>query len=479
MKVAFKSAVRRMSGALQAAEAGSGPALPAVFGRVYRWFQDGLFRRLFKNAGILFSGNAVTALLGLAAVTLTARALGPEQFGILVLIQTYVLIVASLVSFQSWQALIKFGAEALEGKREEDFKTLIKFGTLLDAGSAVLGTAIAIAAVYWVSLWQGWGPEIVRMASLYSLVILFYLVGTPTAVLRLFDRFKLFAVQQVSASILKVAGVVAVLLAGGSLIHFLLVWMISESFSYLLLLALGWRELHRQGYTGVMKSPMAGITQKHPGLWRFVWVTNLTGSVKLAGRELDVMLVGAFMGAESTGIYKIAKYFAKILAQVTDPLDQSIYPDLARLWVEKATGNFRRVILRLGALTGALGIGAWVGLALLGRTIIDLTVGVEYRAAYIPLIVYMAPFVLFMFGVAFRSALLSMGQAGRVLQIHIVAYAAYFLALPFLMRNYDLLGAAISQAVFHSIWFVGMVSSIRSGISKQAEIPQPEKGSIR
>lgn len=74
--------------------------------RVLSWLQDDVFRHLFINAGKLLSANAIAAVLGLVATVLTARALGPEQYGVLALVLVYQLTVGKLVTFNAWQAVI-------------------------------------------------------------------------------------------------------------------------------------------------------------------------------------------------------------------------------------------------------------------------------------------------------------------------------------------------------------------------------------
>ncbi|MGH6915911.1 MAG: lipopolysaccharide biosynthesis protein, partial [Geminicoccales bacterium] len=89
----------------------------ALGGVVRRWVPDSIIRRLLKNLTYLFSGNLAASVLSLAALALTARALGPAQFGILVLIEAYIRLIDRLVRIEPWQALIKYGAEALEQGR--------------------------------------------------------------------------------------------------------------------------------------------------------------------------------------------------------------------------------------------------------------------------------------------------------------------------------------------------------------------------
>src|SRR3546814_2966375 len=92
------------------------------------------------------------------------------------------------------------------------------------------------------------------MATVYSVVILFHVSGMPTAVLRLFDRFKLFAWLQFVASLFKLVGVTVAFLSGAGLWAFLVVWALTDVLGKLLLLAVAWRELGRRGVLRVEAS---------------------------------------------------------------------------------------------------------------------------------------------------------------------------------------------------------------------------------
>ena len=61
--------------------------------RARGWFKDRLFRLLFKNVGVLVSGDALSSLFGLGYLALTTRALGAWQFGVLVLMRSSLFLV--------------------------------------------------------------------------------------------------------------------------------------------------------------------------------------------------------------------------------------------------------------------------------------------------------------------------------------------------------------------------------------------------
>ena len=167
----------------------------------------------------------MAAALGLIALALTARALGPEQLGLLALIEAYARVVDRLIRLEPWQALIKYGADALEGDRPEDFRSLLKFGVLVDAGGAACSAVVAVAFVVIAGPWLGWSEQTVQMAAVYSASLLFQLSATPIAVLRLFDRFGVFAWLEVATAAARVALFAVAFLTGAGLWTFLLLVM--------------------------------------------------------------------------------------------------------------------------------------------------------------------------------------------------------------------------------------------------------------
>ena len=425
---------------------------------VYRWFKEDSFRLLFKNAGTLLSGNMIAWILGLITFAITARILGPTQFGIFVLITTYVTIVDKILNFQSWQALIKYGAEVLEKKNNDSFKSIVKFCTLLDVATAVLGTIVSIMAASWVGQWLSWESETVLMAAIYSFVILFNISGTPTGLLRLFNRFRLFAVQNIVTATIKFVGILIIYFTGANLWFVLILWMITTILGQLLLFGLGWRELHKRGFERTSMAPIRDISTQHPGIWEFVLTTNLNSSIRLGSRELDTMLVGGFVGVEGAGLYKIAKQIAAIPAMLSDPLYQAIYPDLSRLWARGEIKTFKQLLLRSGLVAGGGATVIWLGVVLLGSFFIQIVFGAEFVPAQPVLVWYMLAMVIAIYGFPLQPAMLSMGQPKTTFWVHLLSTIAYFPLLVIFIEWIGLVGAGIAYVCYYLLWTGLMIS---------------------
>ena len=71
------------------------------------------WRTLITNAFSSFIGETTSSVLNLISVILLVKILGNNSYTIFVLAQSYMTIIDSLVNFQSWQAVIKFGRKRL------------------------------------------------------------------------------------------------------------------------------------------------------------------------------------------------------------------------------------------------------------------------------------------------------------------------------------------------------------------------------
>ena len=402
-----------------------------------RWFRDELLRRVFKNAGLLLSAQGLAGLCSFGFIALSARALGPELFGVLVLIQTYVQTVAGVTKFQSWQALIHYGAHHCEAGRRGALQGLIKFTMSLDLASSAVGTVIAVSLVAVIGPWLGWsGPE-QTWAQIYSLLILFSISATPTGILRLYDRFDLLAWQSLIMPASRLAGVTVAYGLGAPFWVYLAIWFVTGVLDRLSLFALGWRELARQGLIAGMGLSLRGVVSSHPGLWRFVWSTNLDTSLGQVMRRIDTLVVGWMLGPAAAGLYRIAKNFAKGLAAPVVQLRQTIYPELAKLLAQRDGAAVRRVMLRSGLIAGAVVTGLVLVVAAVGEPVLRFFLGAPYVAAYQVMVLLVVARSLSVFTFALGPALTAMGAPGVLLRINVCTALAF---LPILVLLLDWLG---------------------------------------
>ena len=423
------------------------------------WFDDGFLVRIFRNAGALLGGKAVAGVLSLGTLAVTARGLGPELFGALILIHSYVKLVGGLVKFQSWQAVIHYGASSLEHKRPQDLQALIKFTTALDLASAVIGMAIAVSLAGVVGAWLGWDEDTTSLVMVYSLLIAVTIKATPIGVLRLFDRFKLIALQTPLSPTVGLIGVALAYAWDGGLVAYLAAWFAAGVVESATLVILGWRELARQGLLRGLDFSLRGLAKPHPGLWRFVWASNVFTSLSAASSHLITLVLGWLLGPAAAGLYKIAHQFASVLVVPAAALRRTIYPEFARLVAKGDAARLRKLMLRAGLISGSVAVIVVLVIAGVGEPLIRLIVGEAYGAAADLLTLLAAGSAVMLYGFALEPVFFALGRPGIMLRLSVITAALNLVLIFLLVAEFGLIGAGMA-ALASTVVAVGLATTI-------------------
>jgi O-antigen/teichoic acid export membrane protein len=424
---------------------------------VRHWFADGIFRRIFKNAALLMSGRAANGLMSLATLSIMARGLGAEMFGIVILVQTYVLVITGLTTFQSWQALIRYGAISLKSTDPQDFQNLLKFTMVLDALGVVIGVTVGYVAAPLVGPYLQWTPDVIAAAQLYSFLILFTVIATPTGILRLFDRFDVLTLQASIAPLFRLIGVAIAAVMSAPLWGYLLAWFVAGVIGSVALMVLGWLEVRRRGHTTNMNWSLRGLSRGHDSIWKFSIVSNFHTSLQLVTGHMATFLVGIVAGPVAAGLYKIGKDVATTLTKPAEMLNQSIYPEFAKLGSDGAWNAFPRLIVRGGLLGGGAGLALLALCALAGEWFLVLVFGPDFAAATTVLILLVAAATLTVSGFSMDPAMYAMGRPGISFQVNAVAVFLVFLPLLlWLGERFGATGAGLAALASSVVTFTAM-----------------------
>lgn len=432
------------------------------------------FRGRVTHIGHLVSGNSVTLVLGLVSVALTTRTLGPEGYGILAMVIAYAQAIERFVSFQSWQPLIRYGAELTDDASRRDKMALFKFGFVLDVAAAATGWLIAVVLALVGSSLFSWTNETLRIVLLYCSVLLFAIKGTPAAVLRLAGSFRSLAYGQIiSVSARLILCTIAFFLNAG-ILGFILVWTTTQVLGSLVLMSLAFRELRREGLQGFLTAPLRGISARFRGLWRFTWSANLSLTVWSSAQQFDTLLVGALVDPASAGFFHLSKRVGRVAEQIGMQVQAVIYPEIAGLWAKGAHPAFQRVVVQVLGFLWGFGVLAFAFLLLTAETLLSWWAGPKFVPAAPLLQVQMIAVTLFMCGSVMRTALLSMGRDILIFVFVLAATAPFYVVALLLVPRIGAIGANIAHIVLGIIWVVGLGVQMRKSI--RYEQAQSTKG---
>ena len=386
-----------------------------------------LLRRMLRNSGTLLTGKLAMGLINLAATSIALRSLGAESLGLILMIHGLGQMASMLLRFQSWQAVLRYGAVSLEAGDGAGFRSLLRFTAGLDFTTGLLAAVLTAAAIWGFGPAFEIGPELVPAAMLYTTSTLFLATATPTGVLRLFNRFDLLATRDAFGAVIRLAGCALAALLGWGLMGFLLVWYLATALGGIALVQAAWQEVRRQGLLrGPAGERLPRAATAHPGLWHFVWTTNITTTLSLTSGRIGTLCVGLVLGPTEVALYEIGRQVGEAALKPGRFLSPAIYPELARLAASGDSANMRALLGRVLRLSTGGAVVLLAVLWLLSDPLLRLIGGAEALPA--------------------RSIMLYLGAASAI------GFAAF--ALEPLLMSVDRQGAALRARLLATVIFV-------------------------
>ncbi len=332
---------------------------------------DPLVLRLVRNVGMLLTGSFLGSFIGLISTSLIISRIGAGYFGMIALAQGYALIVDGVLNFQSWEAVIKLGAEVRE--REDELAGVFRVGFLLDASTAILGFVIAFfGAELLVSLFH-WDPSTIGLFRLFSFTILFNIQGTPIGILRLFNRFHVFAAQRIGVALFKLIIVVVIFFGKAPPIAFAIAIAVSEIADHLIVTISALSTLRKNGLSGWWR----GRLHSWKSVFTFAVWSNLTRTASLPSKEMDKFIV-SLISIEAVGVYKLFKQIGQIIRKLANPIYQAIYPEFSSLVSEGNIKRARRFVRKISLTISGVSILPFIVVVATAPYWLTLLLGAEF-----------------------------------------------------------------------------------------------------
>jgi O-antigen/teichoic acid export membrane protein len=443
-----------------------------AYGALRGWLGEEQFRLRFQNIGYLFTGNVTAGLLAIASFGLAARTLGPEQFGVLALLTAYVAFIEKVISFQSGQALIRYGTEAIEGGELEHFKGLVRLGFIVDFGVALIGTIVAIALSGLAASWQGWSSETQVILLGFCTILVFRVHGIPMALLRLWGRFRFFALEQAFNSTLRLGLVAIGFLTDQDLWYFALVFYLMQPVTIVTLMVAVWLEARQRNLLKVRAARVREITRRFPGIWRFAWSANLSQTLRASTMELDTLLVGAFTDTASAGLYHVAKRMGRVITQIGAQVQAVLYPEVMRFWVQREIAAFSHALRQTVSVLGGLSVILLIAIVITAEPLLTLVAGAPFAAASELLMVQVFAACLYLLAQGLRPALLSTGHERELLVSSFWATLLFQVTAVLLLPVIGPMGANIAHVISGITWLAWLLWFVRRAVAQAEKDPQ-------
>lgn len=299
--------------------------------------------KLAKNVFTIVVGQGGASALNMLTSFVSAGFLGVAGYGSLMIGQTYMQAIDSLLNFQSWQSVIRYGSISLEKRDERGLAACIKAAFLVDVISAVAGCVISFAIVGFVAGVLGWDSAASAAAVVFCFEILVHIEGAPTGLLRLFDRFNYVAIHAVVMAAVKLLFVAASMaLFGNNVVVIACAYCAADIIKSLTLFFIAVHVARRRiGFFKIVKARLADLPA---GYISFTIWSNLDTSADAPIQYFDVFFL-SLLSSEVVGVFKFFRQLLSALSLLSRPVQQAIMPQLAEL-IAKGLNNRAYEVVR-------------------------------------------------------------------------------------------------------------------------------------
>lgn len=433
---------------------------------------SGILARVGRNLAWLAGSTAFSAVTSIAYLALAARSLGPAGFGKYALILTYAQLLGSLVQFQSWNAVIRYGAAHLERNDHPPLARLFGFAAALDWASALAGILIALVVVPFAAPLLHWSAVDARNAMWFSAAFLSTTGATATGILRLFDRFDLLVYSDSVGPLTRIVGALAGWAFGGGVAWFLGVFALS---AILQLIAQWVAALSLGQRLSLRVASLRAAASENRRIWPFMIKTNLSSSIGQFWLQCGTLTVGWVAGPVEAGGFRIAHRFAQAMSKPVDMIIKALFPELARLVAARDHATTRKVLFRASAVSASFALLMVVVTGLFGTDILHVIAGRRFEFAQPFFFLLAISAAIDLAGFALTPFHNAYGRPGRVLRSGVIAVAVYAALLIALLPTVGARGAAYAAIGASLTGFAQLaISSVQ--ILRKAESTSSEGG---
>ena len=421
-------------------------------------------KELMKNVSWLFVAKSVPSAANVVEMIILARFLGLELFGLLTLVVAYVKIVSSLFDFRVWESVVKYVGEFTERNESDHALSMIKFSYLVDLATGLLAFAVCILIADVANDIFIKSPDGLELVLIFSLSLLVATVNaTSEALFRVFDKFKTIVFVKLSKAVFKLSSVLIALYLGYGIRGVLFAYVAVSLFEFLLTQIVVNRMLRDEGLGSWFSSKIRLLSHRMREITWFLLNTSFNATLTIANEgKIAVLILGYFFTTEAAGLYKVARAVIKVIARITDPLYEAIFPKLVSL----STLNLyeRLVEIVKFSVKSLLKFIAPVLMIILLFT--EQFIGLIFGYQYVPASNTMRILAI---GVLFTGStfwltplLLAVGRPGLRTAVSMFKILGYVALLLVLVPRYSYMGAGITYLVVEFVHFVAAIYLVRT-----------------
>ncbi len=403
--------------------------------KIKKYIKELSQRKLVKNFLLIFTGQGISSIFGIISTMIIVGGIGSEKHGILIVVQTYATLFYSFFSFKTFQALIKYLAQAKKDKNKDDVKLYIKWSLVFDVCSLILMFIAGILLRNPVIKLMGWPEEMKKYVVLYLITQVFYIQGTTIGVLRSYEKYNYVVIGQVITNVVRCIGYGICLLFSKNFVSFLIAEMVAVMTNNILLIYYTYKVLKQEKLLDFYKVKL----KNKKDFLVFNIYSNLTSTLDLPINQVTQLIINKYLGFAANSAYNVFEKLGTVINKLGDPINQIIYPEMSVKVVEKDYEGAKKISMKLKKLM----LGIFVVTAL--GTI--LTYPLWFHFFIDDVNKYIGAFILYLAFISYVNAamgthnlFMALGYVKYNIPILIVVNTVYLIFLFFSIQSIGLVG---------------------------------------
>jgi O-antigen/teichoic acid export membrane protein len=409
--------------------------------------------------------------IGVSLLTsiVSARMLGPTNYGTAAIIMSFPSLLWTFVSFKPASVVTRYITAYSLSNQTEELLAICKLGYILDLAVAVIVSLFTLFGGYWIAGSIYKQPEIAWLIIIFSLSYPFSaLSGTSQAILNSWEKFKWLGNLQIITKIITLSTTLIFLFIYNSISSFIIATSVSQIFTGIIYAVVAHTLLKNQGYSPWWNARLSTIRPMLREFTAFFTWNYLIVSLSGLVTQIPLILLGRMSGPTDAAYYRIATNLSTSVTYLETVPAKVIYPKISMAWESNLLDAI--YIKRLVKLTWSDGL--WrVLFLILGIVLLPWFIPIIYGKNYSPMIIGSQLFLLSMVSnVLFFWIQPYYFSSGKI-QAYAISYMLFVVGLLTSsiigISILGFLGVALAQVCLQNLYTLGLALYIvREGEEK-------------
>lgn len=418
-----------------------------------RMRQDAVLSTVVLHSGLLQGADIIALAASVIQGILVARYLGPESYGILIMITVYTNTIHKLIDTRIWETVIRFVIQFRQSGEYQKAKAVVK---LCYGINAMTSLTAFIIVFFTASLAAGLlikNDSAASLVRLYAFSVLAAIpIDTSMALLRVADRYGWLAGQKLVICTARLVAVVAVLFMGMGIQAILWIYLTEVAINGLSLLALSYQANRTLQIQEWWNASLSSLMDEGGRIFGFLTAMKMDVLFKLLQRNADTLLIGSWLTTTEAGYFRLARSITDLIAFPISPMYTVSYPEFNRFWQQRNFMALARLVRQLTFIAAVVAVVAVSGIFLAGDSLLTLTVGNAYLPA-LPILQWLAVGVGIAVATTFaHPLLLAMDRPRASATANGVGVVVQLLMLVILLPIVGAVAGGMAYVGFYLVW---------------------------